>query len=94
MRLSVIPLTMLATAMSITAAAAQDSPYVYSSPIPRTVAFKLYKQQMTSLRAEALAQQAAEGGTLSSDSKAKFQRRIDHIERVYRERLRDGFFAA
>lgn len=62
--------------------------------MPRTIALEVYKEQMMALRAAALEQQAADGGVLSQAKRQKFQRRIDHIERIFRQRLRDGYFAA
>lgn len=73
------------------AAGAQNaSPYMQHRPVPRTVAFNLYKDQMLKLRSEALAQQAADGGTLTTDHRDAVQRQIDHIERVYRTRWHDA----
>lgn len=60
-----------------------------TSAMPPAIALNLYKGQMVALREEALEQRRQDGGQLSDESRAAIQRRIDHIERTYRRRVRD-----
>ncbi len=89
---ALLMLSLLASVGLTRAAEAQGtSAFVRSVKMPRTVAFKLYKTQMLQLRSEALAQQTADGGTLSTDHRDAIQRRINHIEHAYHTRLEDGY---
>lgn len=59
---------------------------VTSLAIPHSIAFNLFKQQMTALRQDALDQTAQDGGTLTAQHKQDIQSRIDHIEKIYHDR--------
>lgn len=86
----------LAVLCSIVACSAIDAqaqtniPATPPLPVPRTIAFDMYKDEMLKLRSQAIAQQAADGGKLTPENDRKFQRRIDHIEEIYRRRLDHG----
>jgi len=92
-RLSVLTLPFVGGLLLAAASSAQAEvpppAYMGATPMPRTAAFNVYKTNMLALREEALKQQAADGGALSAEHRAAFQRRIDHVEAVYKRRWHD-----
>ena len=59
------------------------------APTPRSIgADKAHKDRLTSLRRDALALQASDGGTLTAEHRAELQQRLNDIELRYAEMRR------